>query len=52
MKHENIQVVVRQIADNALDKTNRQEVRVNYAQSLRNIRDYCDAIIKKYEGLK
>lgn len=52
MKYENIPVAVRQIGNEVLDKTTRQDVRFNYVQSLKNIRDYCDAVIKKYEGGK
>lgn len=50
MKFENIPVAVRQLGDNALDKTSRSDVRFNYVQTLKNIRDYCDHVVKKYEG--
>lgn len=52
MKYDNIPVAIKQIGENALDKSNRPDVRFNYAQSLKNIRDYCDVIIRKYEGIR
>ena len=52
MKYENIPIAIKQMAENALDKSSRADVRFNYAQSLKNIRDFCDVMIKKYEGSK
>jgi len=51
-RFESVPVVIKQMADNALDKTNRSDVRFNYIQTLRNVRDFCDATIAKYEGRK
>lgn len=49
-KFENIPVAVKQLGDNALDKSNRSDVRFNYVQTLRTIKEYCEYIINKYEG--
>jgi len=52
LKYDNVPVLIRQMGDNALDKSNRQDVRFNYVQTIRNIKEYCDHIIAKYEGRK
>lgn len=52
MKYDNIPIAVRQLGDNVLDKSIRQDIRFNYVQTLKNIKEYCDHVINKYEGKK
>lgn len=52
MRHENVPIAVKQLGGNALDKSLRSDVRFNYVQTLKNVKDYCDYIINKYEGKK
>lgn len=52
MKYDNIPIAVKQLGDNALDKTVRQDIRFNYIQTLSHIKEYCQYIINKYEGKK
>lgn len=52
MKYDNVPIAIRQLGDNVLDKTQRADARFNYAQTLRNIREYCDHVLLKYEGKK
>lgn len=49
-RFESIPVVIKQLAENALDKNNRVDVRFNYMQTLKNIRDFCNHTITKYEN--
>ena len=50
MNKENIPIAVKQIAENALDKTQRKDVRFNYAQTLENIKEFCEAALNQYNG--
>jgi hypothetical protein len=52
MRRDNIPIAVVQLCDQVLDKSVRPDVRFNYLQTVRNVRDYCDFIIKEYEGMK
>jgi len=52
MNKGNIPVIVQQIGENALDKSQRSDVRFNYASTLENIKLYCEDVLKKYHGKK
>ena len=52
MKFDNIPVAVRQLGEHVLDKNVRDDVRFNYAQTLKNVKAYCEYIVNKYEGKK
>lgn len=49
LKNENIPVAVLQIGENALSPNNKSNIKYNYIQTLKNIRDYCNQIISVYE---
>jgi hypothetical protein len=49
LKNENIPVAVLQIGENALNPNNKSNIKYNYIQTLKNIRDYCNQVISVYE---
>ena len=48
MSKENIPVLIRRIAESMLDKTVRSDVRFNHAQTLTNIKNFCEEVLKKH----
>jgi hypothetical protein len=49
MKIENIPLAVIQVGENAMNQNHNPNVRYNYIQTLKNIREYCNQIISQYE---
>lgn len=49
MKMENIPLAVMQVGENAMNKNHSPNIRYNYVQTLKNIREYCTQIITQYE---
>lgn len=46
---ENIPLAVMQVGENAMNKNHSPNIRYNYVQTLKNIREYCTQIITQYE---
>jgi hypothetical protein len=49
MKQENIPLAVVQVAENAMNQNHNPNIRYNYIQTLKNIREYCNQVIGQYE---
>lgn len=39
--NQNVPIIVQQIAESMMDKSNPPNIRFNYQQQLENIREYC-----------
>ena len=44
----NVPPLLQQIRENMLDKTNSQNVRHNYYQTMLNIKEFCDRAVTEY----
>lgn len=49
MKMENIPLAVSQVGENAMNQNHSPNIRYNYIQTLKNIREYCNQVISQYE---
>lgn len=49
MKNENIPLAVQQVGEHAMNQNHSPNIRYNYIQTLKNIRDYCNHVISQYE---
>lgn len=49
MKIENIPLAVQHVGENAMNKELNPNIRYNYIQTLKNIREYCNQVISQYE---
>ena len=47
-----VPLILEQIKENMLDKSNPENIRYNYMVSIENIRDFCDRALVEYHKTK
>lgn len=47
-RYNSVPQIVHQIVEGMIDESNNSQIRYNHFNTLRNIRDYCDYAIERY----